>query len=257
MTNYITKYLGMPPVTAAHAQGLDNLLWYIHVLMAVLFVGWLAYFLYVIVRFSKARNPKADYQGLKGHASNYVEGLVVVVEFVLLVFFAIPLWASAVDKFPDAKDSLVLDVVGSQFSWRARYPGADKIFGKQDARLVSAENLSGVDAKDPNAKDDFEVVNDIVVPLNKDVIVNVSSMDVIHCFAIKPMRVTQDAIPGLKLATHFKPTVAGTYLINCAQLCGNSHFAMRGTLTVMNQADYDKWAASKATGAGAGAGSYE
>ncbi len=255
MTNYITKYLGMAPVAAVHAQGLDNLLWYVHVLMAVLFVGWLIYFLYVIVRFRKSRNPKADYHGVRGHASSYAEAMVAIVELVLLVFFAIPLWASAVAKFPDAKDSLVLNVIGSQFSWRARYPGADKIFGKQDARMVTAENPNGLDLKDPNTKDDFEVVNDIVVPVDKDVIVNVSSMDVIHCFAIKPMRVTQDAIPGLKLATHFKATGTGIYPINCAQLCGNSHFAMRGTLTVKTQAEYDKWAASK-VGAGA-AGSYE
>ena len=252
MTNYITKYLGMPPVAAAHALALDNLLWYVHVLMAVLFVGWLAYFLYVIVRFSKSRNPKADYHGVRSHASSYVEGLVALVEAVLLVFFAIPLWASAVDKFPDPKNSLVLNVIGSQFSWRARYPGPDKTFGKQDARLVTAENLNGLDSKDPNAKDDFDVVNDIVVPVDKDVIVNVSSMDVIHCFAIKPMRVTQDAIPGLMLATHFKATGTGVYPINCAQLCGNSHFAMRGTLTVLTQVEYDKWATSKA-GAGGGA----
>ena len=252
MTNYITKYLGMPPVAAAHAEGLDGLIWYVHILMALLFAGWLAYFLYVIVRFRKSRNPNADYHGVRGHASSYVEGLVAVVEAVLLIFFAIPLWASAVDKFPDPKQSLVLNVIGSQFSWRARYPGADKIFGKQDPRTVSVENPNGLDMKDPHTKDDFEVVNDIVVPLGKDVIVNVSSMDVIHCFAVKPMRVTQDAIPGLKLATHFKATVPGTYPINCAQLCGNSHFAMRGTLTVMAQADFDKWAAGKAGGGGAG-----
>lgn len=256
MISNITKFLGMPPVAAEHGAGLDTLIGYVHLLMAALFVGWLAYFIYVLYRFRRSKNPKADYHGVRNNASSYIEGLVAGVEAVLLIFFAIPLWAKAVDKFPEVKDSLVINVIGSQFSWRARYPGADKAFAKQSPDRVTSENPNGLDMTDPHLKDDFEVVNDIVVPLGKDVIVNVTSLDVIHCFAVKPMRVTQDAIPGLRIATHFRPTVAGTFPINCAQLCGNSHYAMRGTLTVMPPADFDKWMASKAGGAASG-GSYE
>jgi len=254
--NSIAKILGMPPVAAEHGQSLDNLIGYVHLLMAVLFVGWLAYFIYVIFRFRQSKNPKADYHGVKSHASSYVEGLVAAVEAVLLIFFAIPLWAKAVDKFPDVKDSVVINVIGTQFSWRARYAGADKVFAKQSPDRVTTENPNGLDMTDTHVKDDFEVVNDIVVPLGRNVIVNVTSLDVIHCFAVKPMRVTQDAIPGLRIATHFKPTQAGIFPINCAQLCGNSHYAMRGTLTVMPEPEFDKWMASKAGGAASG-GSYE
>jgi cytochrome c oxidase subunit 2 len=70
------------------------------------------------------------------------------------------------------------------------------------------------------------------------------------------MRVTQDAIPGMSIPAWFWPKKEGTYQINCAQLCGNSHYAMRGTMTVVSQAEYDKWVASK-TAAGGGGGGFE
>src|ERR1043166_5532049 len=94
------KILGMPPLASEHGQYVDNLIFYVHYLMIVLFVGWLAYFAYALFRFHRSRNPKADYVGVKGHASNYIEGAVAIVEGVLLIGVAVPLWAKAVDKFP-------------------------------------------------------------------------------------------------------------------------------------------------------------
>jgi cytochrome c oxidase subunit 2 len=57
------------------------------------------------------------------------------------------------------------------------------------------------------------------------------------------------------IPAHFTPVKVGTYQINCAQLCGNGHYTMRGTIKVVSQTDYDKWVASKSkAGAGAGGG---
>jgi cytochrome c oxidase subunit 2 len=85
------------------------------------------------------------------------------------------------------------------------------------------------------------------VPVNKPVICYISSKDVIHSFKLIAMRITQDAIPGMRIPVWFKPTKEGRYQINCAQLCGNSHSAMTaGMLVVESQAAFDKWLASKA-----------
>src|SRR5258706_570277 len=84
-------------------------------------------------------------------------------EAVLLIFIAVPLWAKAVDKFPDAKDSTVIQVVAQQFAWNARYGGIDGVFGKQDMRYVTTDNVFGVDPSDPNGKDDVQVLNEIHV----------------------------------------------------------------------------------------------
>src|SRR5471030_2380010 len=169
------KLLDMPPLASQNGQDVDNLIIYVHWLMLALFVGWIIYFFYAVNRFRASRNPKADYVGVTSHASHYAELAVVVAEAVLLLFIAVPLWAKAVDKFPAAKDSTVIQIVAEQFRWNGRYAGPDGIFGKQDMKLVAFDNVFGADPSDPNGKDDFQVVNEIHVPVNKPVIMYVSS----------------------------------------------------------------------------------
>src|SRR3954463_3414375 len=122
------KLLGLPVLASEHGKDVDNLIIYVHWLMIVLFVGWLAYFAYALFRFHKSRNPKADYVGVKSHASNWVEGIVILVEGVLLIAFAIPLWAKAVEKLPSEGESTVIHIVAQQFDWNVRYPGKDGAF---------------------------------------------------------------------------------------------------------------------------------
>lgn len=252
MTNsidYLIKHdlLGLPVLASEHGGKVDGLIIYVHALMAVLFVGWLGYFLYAIFRFRKSKSPKADYVGVKGHISNYLEVGVALVEAVLLIGFAVPLWAQVVSNPPSAKDSVVINVLGKQFNWNGHYAGPDGKMGKQSPALSTASDPFGVDRKgDTNALDDVVVQGNFVVPVNKNVVVNITSMDVIHSFAIRSMRVCQDATPGLRVSTWFKPVLEGDYKITCAQLCGNSHYGMAAVLKVVSQAEYDKWLALQA-----------
>jgi cytochrome c oxidase subunit 2 len=118
-------------------------------------------------------------------------------------------------------------------------------------RMVSASNVFGVDPNDAAGKDDIQLNNDIHVVVNKPVIAYISSRDVIHSFKIIAMRVTQDAIPGMRVPIWFTPNTVGTYQINCAQLCGNSHSAMTGgSLVVQTQEEFDKWLSTKTPGGG-------
>src|SRR5215470_10010133 len=126
-----SKLLGLPVVASEHGKDVDALIIYVHALMIVLFVGWLAYFLYTLFRFHRSRNPKADYVGVKNHASNYIEGAVALIEAVLLIGVAVPLWAKAMDKFPDPKQSTVLHIAAQQFAWNLLYPGKDGEVGRQ------------------------------------------------------------------------------------------------------------------------------
>src|SRR6516225_2933056 len=111
------KLLGLPVLASEHGRQVDDLIIYVHWLMIILFVGWLAYFGYVLFRFHRSRNPKADYFGVRNHASNYLEGAVAIVELVLLVGIAIPFWARAVDKLPEKKQATEIQVVAQQFAW--------------------------------------------------------------------------------------------------------------------------------------------
>ena len=243
---FAEKVLCLPELASSNGRAVDALMVYVHWLMLALFIGWIIYFFYALYRFQARRNPKADYVGVRNHASNYLELTVAGIEALLLVAIAVPLWAKNVAQFPPADKSTVVQVVAQQFAWNVRYAGPDGIFGKQDMRFVTADNVFGVDPSDSHGKDDIQVLNEIHVVVNKPVIIYLSSKDVIHSLKIIAMRVCQDAIPGLRIPVWFTPTKEGRYQINCAQLCGGGHSAMTGGfLIVESQADYDKWIKSK------------
>src|SRR6266513_5103678 len=107
MREFLVSRLGLPVLASDHGRTVDDLIIYVHLLMIVLFVGWLAYFAYALFRFHRSRNPKADYVGVKNHASNYIEGAVASVEGALLIGIAVPLWTKAVDSFPDKNQATV------------------------------------------------------------------------------------------------------------------------------------------------------
>jgi len=247
MTEWFANHiLGMPELASKNGEAVDALIVYVHWLMIALFIGWVIYFGYAVWRFRASRNPKADYQGVRNHASSYLELTVAAIEAVLLIGIAIPVWAKAVDHFPDVKDATVIYVMGQQYAWNIRYAGPDGVFGRQDMKFVSSDNVFGVDPADPFGKDDIQTLNEIHVPVGKPVIVYVSSKDVIHSFKITAMRTCQDAIPGLRIPCWFTPTKIGKYQVNCAQLCGPGHSSMTGGfLIVESQADFNKWLASK------------
>jgi cytochrome c oxidase subunit II len=250
------KFLGLPPLASVHGQEVDNLILYVHLLMGALFIGWLAYFFLAIFKFSRKNSPKANYQGVTNHYSTYIEGAVAVVEAVLLIGFAVPLWAKVAGDLP--QNATVIRLTAEQFAWNSRYPGPDGKFGRQDVKLVSGTNPLGIDPADPAGKDDVvPTINEMAVPVNKPVVVHCTSKDVIHSFKVNPLRVTQDTIPGLSIPIWFQPTQEGHYMINCAQLCGNSHAFMKGHFYVKSQADYDTWLAEKAKAGGASAGGFE
>jgi cytochrome c oxidase subunit 2 len=239
------NWLGLPIEASTHAAEIDHMLVLVHWLMAVLFVGWGAFFLFVLFRFRKGANPTASYVGAKGKLSKGLEVAVALVEVVLLVFYAIPAWAKRVKQLPSENEAVVVRVVGEQFAWNIHYPGRDKKFGRTDPTLVSPDNPLGIDRTDPNAKDDITTINQLNVPADQPVLVHLSSKDVIHSFGLYEMRVKQDAVPGMDIPVWFVPNRVGEYEITCSQLCGLGHYRMRGFVNVQRQADYQAWMADQ------------
>src|SRR5882757_3050697 len=172
------NYLGMPAAASAHAGEIDQMMVLVHWLMLVLFVGWGAFFVYVLFRFRRGANPKANYAGAKGKLSKGLEVAVAVVEVILLVFYAIPAWARRVQNLPSETEAVVVRVVGEQFAWNVHYPGADGRFGKTDIKLIDLQtNPLGIDRSDPDAKDDITTVNQLHLPVGKPAIIKLSSKD--------------------------------------------------------------------------------
>ncbi len=233
--------LGLPVEASTHAGEIDQMIVLVHWLMAILFVGWGAFFLFVLFRFRRGANPRASYVGAKGKISKGLEVAVAVIEVILLVFYAIPAWAKRVKAFPAENEALVVRVVGEQFAWNIHYHGPDGKFGRTDPKLVAPDNPLGLDRSDPAAKDDVTTINQLNLPVDRPILVHLSSKDVIHSFGLYEMRVKQDAVPGLQMPVWFIPNRVGDYEITCSQLCGLGHFRMRGFVTVQSQADFQKW----------------
>ena len=241
------ELLGLPIQASEHAPEIDDMIILIHWLMAVLFVGWGAFYVYTLIRFRASANPKADYTGVTSHTSSYLEIGVAVIEAVLLIGFAIPAWAHRVNDIPPEEEATVVNVIGKQFEWISHYPGEDGRWGRRDISLITPTNTIGLDRSDPNGADDIVSINQLNLPVNKPVIVNLSSQDVIHSFGIAEMRVKQDAVPGLQIPVWWVPTQVGNWEVNCSQLCGLGHYRMRGFVTVMEQEEYDAWLEEEAS----------
>ncbi|MEY2551295.1 MAG: cytochrome c oxidase subunit, partial [Verrucomicrobiota bacterium] len=99
---------------------------------------------------------------------------------------------------------------------------------------------------DPAAKDDIVVSGELHVLKDRPVIIELSSKDVIHNFALPHMRIAQDAIPGQLIPMWFKPIKTGTYEVVCGQLCGLGHYSMKGTVVVDEPAEYQAWLKERA-----------
>jgi len=244
----------LPLNAAAHGAQIDNALTWVHWLMALLFVGWIAFFVIALWRFRRSKNPVASHTGVTSHASSWLEGAVALAEAILLIGLSIPLWADRVQRFPAAKDATVVRVVGEQFAWNVHYPGPDGVFGRTAIDKIDIQsNPLGLDHSDPAAKDDVTTVNQLNLPVGKPVIVYLSSKDVIHSFNVLEFRIKQDAVPGMVIPVWWVPTITTAdmrtrlgkpefvYEIACAQLCGLGHYRMRGFVTVQQPDEFQKW----------------
>jgi len=250
----LTSWLGLPELASEHGAALDGTLGLVHLLMLVLFVGWGAFFVYLLVRFRRTRQPNADHTGVTGRYSTWLEAGVALAEAALLIGLSIPLWADRVDRLPPPQESTVVRVVAEQFAWNVHYPGPDGLFGRTDIELLDLQsNPLGLDRTDPAAQDDVVTLNQLHLPAGVPALIRLTSKDVIHSFSLPEMRVKQDAIPGMVIPVWFVPKVTTDemrertgnpdfgYEIACAQLCGLGHYRMRGYLTVDTAEGFQAW----------------
>ena len=253
----ILHKLGLPINMSVQGAAIDEINAIVHWLMLVLFVGWGLFFIVSLVKFRASKNAKADYTGVKSHLSSLLEAVVAVVEIVILFGFGFPIWAARVTDVPSPYESVHIRVVAQQFAWNMHYPGPDGKFGDVRVDLVDEqENPIGLDRSSDNAADDFYTVNQLHVPVNKKIRIDLTSKDVIHSFTLTELRVKQDAIPGMSIPVHFTSTMTSEEFlkttigtkregksleITCAQLCGLGHYRMRGFFTVHDDEGYQAW----------------
>ena len=238
----------LPPNGSLHGQLVDRLLaWNLAALTAVLLLAHL-FLLWPLLR-RRAPNRRASDPAPstlpRPWLAEWLPTLACAALFAAMVISSERLWAML--RYDGASPAAMqVEVVGVQFQWYFRYPGADAHFGVTRPTLVNAAagNPLGLDPSDPHGIDDL-VSSVLVLPVNRQIDLRLRAHDVIHGFFIPGMRLKQNAVPGLELHVHFIPTTPGDYPILCTQVCGSGHARMQALLRVLSQQDFAAWLAQR------------
>jgi len=204
----------------------------------VVFVAVLLFTAYCVIRFRHREGRKAEYEPENSKLEWWltilttvgVAGMLAPGLFVWHQFITVP------------EDAAEVEAMGYQWGWGFRFPGKDGIMGKTDARNITADNTFGVNPDDPNGQDDIIVDDtDVTIPIGQPVKMLLRSIDVLHDFYVPQFRAKMDMIPGSVTYFWLEPTRTGTFDILCFELCGTGHYAMRGQVTVAEEADFQAW----------------
>jgi cytochrome c oxidase subunit 2 len=231
----------LPENVSVFGEGVDHLFSLIYYISVAIFILVNVVYVAFIIRYRRKRKGDRAYHY---HGNNLLEFSWTALPFALFLFLAFysdGIWEDIKysDKTPNP--DLVVEVMGQTYMWHFRYPGSDGIFGRREAKFMGTTNPFGIDPSDPNGKDDYTTINSMTIPVNKTVLVHLSSMDVIHSFFLPNMRVKQDAVPGQWVDVWFNSVKTGKYEIACAELCGSGHYLMRAVLDVKPQSEFDGW----------------
>ena len=210
----------------------------------VVFIGIIMFTAYCVFRFRYQPDRRAAYEPENKKLEIWLTALTAVGVAVLLAP-GLVIWNKYV-TVPD--DAAEIEVVGAQWQWIYRYPGADGLLGTTNARNINDDNPFGLNPDDVNGKDDILVSSDdLHMPVGKSVNMLLRSIDVLHDFYVPQFRAKMDMVPGLVSFYWLTPTRTGTFDILCVELCGSGHYAMRGKVVVEEVEVFNAWLAEQET----------
>jgi cytochrome c oxidase subunit 2 len=248
------RILGEP--ASDHGVLVDRMLYvtlaitFIVFLITQIALFWFAY------KYQESDNRKAFYYP-HNNTLELIWTVIPAIALSVLVGFGIFYWFKITGPAP--KDAMVVEVVGKQYGWEFRYPGADGILGKKYYKKVDAANSNPVGQlwEDPANHDDVFVEQEMHLVVGKPVQLVIGAKDVIHDVGLVHFRMKMDAVPGTPTTMWFTPKFTTkemkvktgnpefVYEISCDQLCGKGHWSMRGVIVVETQEEFDAWLASK------------
>ena len=203
-----------------------------------------AFMAWCVIKFRYDKNRRAEYEPENTKLEVILTG-VTALGVAAMLAPGLFVWADFVAPPEDADE---VEAVGQQWHWSFRLPGEDGKFGAVESRYVTDDNPFGMDADDPYGQDDVLLfTNELHLPVDRPVKLNLRAKDVLHNFAVAQFRVKMDLVPGLVSYQWFTPTVPGEYEILCEELCGVAHHTMRGWVVVDTAEDYAKWLAEQPT----------
>jgi cytochrome c oxidase subunit 2 len=233
-----------PPGISTYSQAHDDLFALVYWISVAIFM--LVQVILITFIFKYRHRP--GHKSYHYHGNNVVEftwTLAPTILFASLGLYSDEMWKVMKYSSRIPTPDVEIDVVGQAFNWNARYPGADGLLGKRHARYRTATNLFGIDPTDVHGKDDIVLTGEFNLPINKNVVVHLSSVDVLHSYFLPNFRIKQDAVPGSWIDVWFNGTKTGKYELACAELCGSGHYAMRAVLNMQSDEDFAKWMDAK------------
>ncbi|HJS03278.1 MAG TPA: cytochrome c oxidase subunit II [Variovorax sp.] len=230
---------------ASNWKAMDDTLTITIVITGIFFVGINLFVVYTLLRYRhRPGSPRAVHEPESKALERWLIGITTVGIMALLAP-GLVVYASYV-KPP--QDATLLEVLGQQWQWRFRLPGADGKLGLSETRHVSPTNPFGLDPADPAGQDDILIAEqEVHLPLNKPVHVILRSHDVLHDFFVPPFRARMNMVPGQISTFWFTPTQVGRFEAMCSQLCGVGHPNMRAVVVVEDAANYQVWLKDKET----------
>lgn len=208
----LTAIYQLPVAASTEAVSIDALFDAHFLLISFLFALVIVFMLYSIVVFRRRPDDEEDAEGDHFHGHTGLEIAWTIVPLALVVFFGV--WATQVlGEITERKDDeMVVRAIGRQWSWRFEYPEYDDL---------------GSD--------------ELVVPVDRPVRLQMESQDVLHSFWVPEFRVKQDLVPGQTTEVRITPSQTGEYKVLCAEICGTGHSDMRAPVRVLSSADFDTW----------------
>lgn len=224
-------YLPFPEDISYEGWRIDRIIIYLDKVLMIAFGLVVLALIYFVFR----------YRARPGHSAVYDRGdkpinILMTICLGLTVFFSID---AVIEKmsfhdlkevfwnFPQGSDVLKIEVMPQQFAWNIRYAGADGKFATAD--------------------DVVAPLNQMHVPIDIPIVVQMAPYDVVHAFYVPNLRIKQDAVPGTVTTFWFKTKKEGLYEIACSALCGIGHTNMRGFLTVESKEKFKQWIESLQT----------
>jgi len=182
----------------------------------------------VIVRFNAKANPVPS----KTTHNTLIEVIWTVVPVVILTAIAVPSFKLLFLQTIIPVADVTIKATGKQWFWSYAYPDAKFEF---DSLMLQDKD------RKPDQPRLLAVDNDVVVPVNKVIRVQVIGADVIHAFAVPSFGIKIDAVPGRLNETWFKATREGIYYGQCSELCGKDHAYMPIAVRVVSDKEYAAW----------------
>ena len=222
-----------PEDISAHGYIIDNLIHTILYLTGLIFVFTGLTLFWFLWKYDGARHREPVEFVHGSHTLEIVWSILPAATLLFIAIYQMNAWADVkllrpmlpggdgqVGTGDDIPQPPLAEVKGRQFEWRIRYAGPDGIIGTTD---------------------DIHSLNDLHLPVNEEVVLQIKSEDVLHSFFLPNVRVKQDVVPGMKQYIWFRPVKTGQFDIVCAELCGWGHYKMKGRLTVQSRADFERW----------------